>query len=80
MGMPARRDGWKFDDTENDFLTEAKWEAILDKMIAAFEMIVEDATGIAPRECATMADYQARDAEIARGLRLFGVYYRSLWD
>jgi hypothetical protein len=75
LGMPARKDGEA--DEEHRWLSADEWEAMLDKMIAAFEMIVEEDAG---GGWGTLAETQAREAEIADGLRLFGLYYRSLWD
>ncbi len=50
-------------------LTQEKWNAILDKMIFAFEKTIES------NGC-SFSDF---DDEIAEGLKLFGLYYRDLW-
>ncbi len=49
-------------------MDESTWDDILDKMIAAFSLIVADD--------ASLED----DEVIDEGLRLFGEYYMGLWD
>ena len=63
----------KWDDFDEEFDHQVKvWDWMLDEMIWAMEQVVnEDIQSIEDIE------YQER---ISRGLKLFGKYYRSLWD
>lgn len=51
-------------------LIPEEWEIILNKMIAAFELIVEDDHFCEPE----------KEAIIDEGLDLFREYYQALWD
>jgi hypothetical protein len=64
----------KFKELNKGFpggLTSEKWDEILDKMIAAFEIIADD------KQYWTMNEEQYRI--VKRGLKLFYIYYRDLW-
>lgn len=60
---------------EVDEKNEARWDYILGEMIFAFESIVLDEDDEYSGE-----EYKSRQVRINNGLRLFGKYYRSLWD
>lgn len=56
-------------------LTPEKWNEILDKMITAFRLLVEEDK---------IVDYNSiksknREKKIAYGLKLFAKYFRALW-
>jgi len=51
-------------------ITNEEWEEILDKMILAFELIIEDDS---------WGDTEKENA-IDEGLDLFREYFRALWD
>jgi hypothetical protein len=64
----------KVDGTEQDFEKESQeWESILDKMILAFQLIVDD-------KYESIEQLIERDKKIEEGTMLFGKYFRSLWD
>lgn len=48
-------------------LSMKQWEGIIDKMIAAFQTILEE------------KEENCLNEEVAKGLRLFAKYYRHLW-
>ena len=53
-----------------DGLTFKKWEKIIDKMLFAFEKVLDE-------------DYlydKRTDKKVQAGLELFGKYFRNLWD
>ena len=65
---------------ENEWDTDAyhfiRWEWVLEEMIFAFENILED-------DWTYSLDKETRDMyndRVENGLRLFGKYYRALWD
>jgi len=58
-------------ETDKNFFK--RWDYVIDEMIWAFEQIVDDNN--VDRE--GLADHNKR---IENGLKLFGKYYRSLWD
>jgi hypothetical protein len=73
-------------NTENPNLSdiEAKfqgaWDWILDEMIFAFQSLVED---LDAKYYVGGTDYDGLDKHeerVANGFRLFGTYYRALWD
>jgi len=51
-------------------LTPKKWNKIIDKMLLAFEYIIDD--------CATID--KEKQLKIEEGLKLFGEYFQHLWD
>jgi hypothetical protein len=59
---------------ENDWDTDefffARWDWVMDEMIWTFETHIED----------NYFDYVENEERLANGLRLFGKYFRSLWD
>lgn len=59
-----------------------RWQFILGEMIWAFEQLVDgdwDQVYHTPTGF-DLEGYTTHDARIANGLRLFGKYYRNLWD
>lgn len=64
---PEKENEWDVDD--NWF---KRWDWIIDEMIWAFEAIIKD-----DYHYWNSKEYQDR---IENGLRLFGKYYRGLWD
>jgi hypothetical protein len=61
---------------------DKRWDWVMDEMIWAFEQMVEDGNddiyfknGILDVE-----GWKAHNKRIDNGTRLFGVYYRGLWD
>lgn len=50
-----------------------EWEAILDKMILAFELIANGDDDF------TREDYEEINKKINEGLELFATYFRDLW-
>ena len=66
-------------------LSEEKWEKTLDKMILAFELLCEiEGETIVPKEYLenekTIDKYFESEKKIDEGLKLFGKYFRNLWD
>lgn len=63
---------------------EAKWDAIMDKMILAFELVRDEdeweETLDIKKLDAYIAESNARRAVVDEGLQLFAKYFRSLWD
>lgn len=59
------------------FETMEEWDAVLDKMIFAFEEIISDSL---PDPSTPRMMLEEREDRIDEGLRLFGKYYRALWD
>ena len=73
---PPKKEEWDTDD--NHF---KRWDYVLNEMIFAFEKLNDDdweepffAKGFDKEE------WEKVNNRINNGLRLFGVYYRSLWD
>ena len=73
---PPKKEEW--DTDENHF---KRWDYVLDELIFAFEKLNNDdweepffANGF------DKEGWQKVNDRINNGLRLFGVYYRSLWD
>jgi hypothetical protein len=58
-------------ETDKNFFK--RWDYVIDEMIWAFEQIVDDNN--VDRE-----GLDDHDKRIENGLKLFGKYYRSLWD
>lgn len=75
---PPKENEWDIDDNYH-----ARWEWALDEMIWTFEQLAgDDTVGIFIDEEGKL-DYKNMDAfnkRLDNGLRLFGKYYRSLWD
>ena len=67
------------DEFGEDSLTHERWSWVLDEMIWTFAAIIEDKTFIVDGVYDTEA-HDEHDERIANGLRLFGKYYRNLWD
>lgn len=59
-----------------------RWDWVLDEMIWAFEQIVNEDSDAIYFEDGTLdvEGWKAHSARIDNGTRLFGVYYRGLWD
>lgn len=76
-------DGLKMSDEERDKIINGeieeksilRWEYIMGEMIFAFESIMMDNEDEYVGE-----EYKRREERIDNGLRLFGKYYRALWD
>jgi hypothetical protein len=64
---------WDTDD--NHFL---RWDWILDQMIWSFDLLVNE-DDVATFKL-SIEEMRVRDDKINNGLRLFGKYYRGLWD
>jgi hypothetical protein len=67
---------------ETDSNWHKRWEWVLNEMIWAFEQIVdEDSDSIYFNDgILDVEKWKAYNARIDNGTRLFGVYYRGLWD
>lgn len=63
--------------------TPEKWDAILDKMISAFEYILEDEEYWLKNYNYTQEQYKEKWIEkqesVSEGLHLFAEYFRDLW-
>lgn len=76
--QPPKQNEW---DTDGNF--HLRWDYVMDEMVWAFEQCLPDANadekffgdGRNDRE-----GYEAHEARVTNGLRLFGKYYRGLWD
>jgi hypothetical protein len=74
----------ELDDFGSDNKVHERWDWVLDEMIWSFEQIINDNS----HELFYNEDTQSWDREaldkyeerIKNGLRLFGKYYRGLWD
>lgn len=73
--MNARRVG---DEYGVDELYFERWDYVLSEMIFAFNCIANEQADVID----TMSDeeYESNNDRINNGLRLFGVYFRSLWS
>ncbi len=60
----------------NDSWVHYKWEWVLSEMIWAFEQIVKDEI----YDLVDISKYNEYNERIQNGTRLFGKYYRGLWD
>ncbi len=73
---PCEKNNWE--GTPN---VHERWEFVLDEMITAFGFIVDDSWEEQyygpPMD---MVGWCWHEETIARGVRLFGRYYRGLWD
>lgn len=69
---PKKENAWDLDD--NFF---KRWEWVMDEMIFAFEHTVNDDWQYKTDDD---KEYKKIDKRVKNGLRLFGVYYRGLWD
>jgi hypothetical protein len=69
-------------DYETDGLWHERWDWVMDEMIWAFEQIVDDSNEGRYFEDGTLdvEGWKAYNKRIDNGTRLFGVYYRGLWD
>lgn len=68
---PKVENPWDVDD--NHF---KRWEWVMDEMIFAFENVVDDVWEYK----LTGKELTEHDKRVKNGLRLFGVYYKGLWD
>ena len=74
------------EDPGHEFETDSnwhkRWEWVLNEMIWAFEQIVDDDSDAIYFEDGTLdvEKWKAYNNRIDNGTRLFGVYYRGLWD
>lgn len=79
-------DELKVDDIYDNEIIDERWLYVLDEMIFAFEHILnDDWEDQAVREDGVFKSFNFGkfaeiDDRINNGLRLFGKYYRSLWD
>ncbi len=69
-------------DYETDGLWHERWDWVLDEMIWAFEQIVDDNSDAVYFQDGTLdvKGWKAYNKRIDNGTRLFGVYFRGLWD
>lgn len=58
-------------ETDKNFFK--RWDYVIDEMIWAFEQIVDDNN-------VDLEGFDNHNKRIENGTRLFGKYYRSLWD
>jgi len=71
----------KYSEEEKEIASNkfhAQWSYVLDEMIWAFEQIVNEEDEPSPID--SKEKYIEFHNRIANGTRLFGKYYRSLWD
>ena len=62
-----------WDDFDEEFDHQVKvWDWMMDEMIFAMENVIDD-------DIKYIGDIEHHD-RVANGLKLFGKYYRSLWD
>jgi hypothetical protein len=61
-------------DADADQAGFDEWDEIMDKMIWAFDFIVQD------KEYDDIENIEANRARVTEGLELFGKHYQSLWD
>lgn len=66
--------GLPFNNETNKVLTEKEWHDILDKMILAFQYIIEEEFSSDPNT------YLKHKKKIDEGLQEFAKYYIALWD
>lgn len=74
--------GEETDWGHSDNKAEERWNWIMEEMIWTFGAILDEDDCFYDQETGTW-DFEGRkahDDRIANGLRLFGKYYRSLWD
>lgn len=62
---------------EPNSFTEDEWRAVLDDIIFAFQWQIDLDS---PDGTVDERDFKKGDARQKRGLRLFSIYYRNLWD
>lgn len=73
-------------DYEVDGLWHERWDWVMDEMIWAFEQIIDDDTGNQFIDMSTRPPtvdskgLREWNKRIDNGTRLFGVYFRGLWD
>lgn len=67
---------------EIDDLYHERWDWVMDEMIWAFEQIVDDSKENLYFDDGTLdvEGWKAYNKRIDNGTRLFGVYFRGLWD
>ena len=68
------------EDGEAYYFTHDEWDAVLDKMILAFELIAYDEIPLGGCFDDYQAKYKAREKKIEEGIVLFGLYFRALWN
>lgn len=56
--------------------SEEQWDEIVDKMILAFELIIEEDMDFDPYD---KTRYELRNKKIDEGLLLFAKWYKHLW-
>ena len=57
-----------------------RWDWVFDEMIWAFEQIVRESDWDIYMAATDLLEIQQHELRVANGLRLFGKYYRGLWD
>lgn len=74
--------GEENDYGHSDTKAEERWNWVMDEMIWTFAAILDEDDSFYDAETKTwnFEGHKAYDDRIANGLRLFGRYYRSLWD
>jgi hypothetical protein len=74
------------EDPGHEFETDSnwhkRWDWVIDEMIWAFEQMVEDGNDdiYFKNGVLNVEGWKAHNKRIDNGTRLFGVYYRGLWD
>jgi hypothetical protein len=79
---PSIGKGEDADYGSTDTKAQERWDWVMDEMIWAFSAILDEDNSFYDEETKTwnFEGRKAHDDRIANGLRLFGKYYRSLWD
>lgn len=69
-------------DRKHYGLLDARWDYVVDEMINAFDRIVDNAweQDFHNGEVFDVEGWNAEDARISNGLRLFGKYFQGLWS
>lgn len=77
ISAPEKKNEWDVDENYHK-----RWDWVIDEMIWAFEQIIdEDSDAIYFKDGALDVEkWKAFNKRIENGTRLFGVYYRGLWD
>jgi hypothetical protein len=74
------------EDPGHEFETDSnwhkRWDWVMDEMIWAFEQMVEDGNDdiYFKNGILDVKGWKAHNKRIDNGTRLFGVYFRGLWD
>lgn len=76
---PPKKEEWDIDDLHHD-----RWDWVMDEMIWAHEQVIDEDEGYSlcrkEDQSIDWDKYHEYQKRIDNGLRLFGKYYRGLWD